>query len=274
MEMAVKIGGSLDRLADVRPLDEEQYPGPLFVQEPIRLATGRISPATAAAAEQQCITWLYEDLVPGINPVNCRVVVSEHEHRFASIDEPGGVYCKVVWQDVATTRDQFKAAWDSHRLANRERYTHTLMLTGADKWSMGTSKFSSGTSKFSSGTDKWSLGTDKSSLGTSKYALGIDKRSLGTNNASKKYRKQTVPKGNPPAVLKLLRNSFSHEELRMAFDEGKKSAGGFSESPLHRPPQNLHDLFRLESAPDAFKGNQFNALRFKELQKLFNDESK
>ena len=61
----------------------------------------------------------------------------------------------------------------------------------------------------------------------------------------------------------------------MAFDEKKKSPGKFSKSPTRRPPRSLHDLLNLESAPDASQGQPIqSAQRFKQLQKLFNDESK
>ena len=62
---------------------------------------------------------------------------------------------------------------------------------------------------------------------------------------------------------------------RVAFDEKKKSPGKFSKSPTRRPPRSLHDLLNLESAPDASQGQPIqSAQRFKQLQKLFNDESK
>ena len=82
-----------------------------------------------------------------------------------------------------------------------------------------------------------------------------------------------LPHGNLPALVKMLRTSFSDEQLRVVFN--RKSAGRFSsEFPSSRAPTSLHHLCNQESSPAAFKGFRCNELRFKGLQQLYNDQSK
>jgi len=135
------------------------------------------------------------------------------------------------------------------------------------------SKYHKCTSKCHKCTSKFDLGTDKKSLGTDKHSLGMNKAmgpAVGT-----KYRKETLPRGNLPAILKMLRKSFSNEQLRVVFNEKKRTAGAFSsEFPSSRAPTSLHHLCNQESSPATFKGFRFNVLRFKGLQKVYNDESK
>ena len=134
------------------------------------------------------------------------------------------------------------------------------------------SKYHKCTSKCHKCTSKFDLGTDKKSLGTDKHSLGMNKAmgpAVGT-----KYRKETLPRGNLPAILKMLRKSFSNEELHVVFNEKNKSAGVFSEFPSSGSSSSLHHLCNQESSPDTFKGVRFRSERFKGLQKVFNDESK
>ena len=148
----------------------------------------------------------------------------------------------------------------------------------SSKYHKCTSKCHKCTSKFDLGTDKKSLGTDKKSLGIDKQTLGTGKLGMGTNKAmgpavGTKYNQSTLPHGNQPALLKMLRKSFTDEQLRVVFD--KKTAGTFSsEFPSSRAPTRLHPLCNQESSPALFRGFRCNSSRFKVLQQLYKDQSK
>jgi len=296
---AVKVGGSLGRLIEVRPASPRQYPPELYEDIIIHAVSSLPNAETGAKAEQAAIG------APGVQTVNKKQKVSAHEHNGADAEALGStLYMKVVRRDVANSKAAFRSAWRQHKASNPDKYRCTLrqnhmteFILGTDKFSLGTDKFSLGTDKFSLGTDmhslgtdtyslgtdkvslgtdKFSLGTDKFSLGTDMKSLGTDKVSLGTNNAmgpaaGTKYRKETLPRGNLPAILKMLRKSFSNEELHVVFNEKNKSAGVF---PSSGSSSSLHHLCNQESSPETFKGVRFRSERFKGLQKVFNDESK
>ena len=194
--------------------------------------------------------------------------------------------------DLKTSKWDLKTSKYDLKTSKYDLKTSKLDL-GTDKKSQGTDKKSQGTDKTSQGTDKKSLGLDKKSLGLDQQSLGLDKQSLridkkslgtgklgmGTNKAigpavGAKYNKSTsLPHGNLPALVKMLRTSFSDEQLRVVFN--RKSAGRFSsEFPSSRAPTSLHHLCNQESSPAAFKGFRCNPLRFKGLQQLYNDQSK
>ena len=196
----------------------------------------------------------------GVRSVNTRRKVSKHEHKGADIEPLGSaVYVKVVRLGVANSKDAFDSAWDQHKASNPHKYECTLRKNHTTKWDLG--------------LDKHTLGIDKQTLGTGKLGMGTNKAmgpAVGT-----KYHKSTLPHGNPPALLKMLRKSFSNEQLRVVFNEKKRTAGAFSsEFPSSRAPTSLHHLCNQESSPATFKGFRFNVLRFKGLQKVYNDESK
>jgi hypothetical protein len=257
---AVKVGGCLGRLIEVRPATAWQYPPELFEAIIIHAVSSLPNAETGAKAEQAAIG------APGVQTVNKRRKVSAHEHNGADAEALGStLYMKVVRRDVANSKAAFRSAWRQHKASNPDKYRCTLRENHMTEYNLG--------------TDMYSLGTDMYSLGTDKYSLGTDKVSLGTNMVrgpavGTKYRKETLPRGNLPAIMKMLRKSFSNEELHVVFNEKNKSAGVFSEFPSSGSSSSLHHLCNQESSPDTFKGVRFHSKRFKGLQKVFNDESK
>jgi hypothetical protein len=260
---AVKVGGCLGRLIEVRPATAWQYPPELFEAIIIHAVSSLPNAETGAKAEQAAIG------APGVQTVNKRRKVSAHEHNGADAEALGStLYMKVVRRDVANSKAAFRSAWRQHKASNPDKYRCTLRENhmteynlgtdmyslGTDMYSLGTDMYSVGADMYSVGADMYSLGTDMYSLGTDKYSLGTDKVSLGTNMVrgpavGTKYRKETLPRGNLPAIMKMLRKSFSNEELHVVFNEKNKSAGVFSEFPSSGSSSSLHHLCNQESSP-------------------------
>ena len=256
---AVKPGGCLSWLILERPNDERQYPRELFMTNIIQAVTYLPDAETGAMAEEAAIG------AYGVRSVNTRRKVSKHEHKGADIEPLGSaIYVKVVRLGVANSKDAFDSAWDQHKASNPHKYECSRRKNHTTKCDLGTSKKSLGTDKKSLGIDKQTLGTGKLGMGTNK-AMGP---AVGT-----KYNQSTLPHGNQPALLKMLRKSFTDEQLRVVFD--KKTAGTFSsEFPSSRAPTRLHPLCNQESSPALFRGFRCNSSRFKVLQQLYKDQSK
>jgi hypothetical protein len=291
---AVKAGGCLTRRILERPNDPLQYPSELYEDTIIQAVTHLPDAKTGAKAEEAAIGAY-------ARTVNTRRKVSKNEHKGADTEPLGSaLYVKVVRLIVANSKDTFDPAWEQHKASNPHKYECTLRKNHTTKWDLKTSKYDLKTSKYDLKTSKLDLGTDKKSLGLDKQSLGLDQQSLGldkqslridkkslgtgklgmgTNKAigpavGAKYNKSTsLPHGNLPALVKMLRTSFSDEQLRVVFN--RKSAGRFSsEFPSSRAPTSLHHLCNQESSPAAFKGFRCNGSRFKGLQQLYNDQSK
>ena len=270
---AVKAGGCLTRRLLERPNDPLQYPSELYEDTIIQAVTHLPDAKTGAKAEEAAIGAY-------ARTVNTRRKVSKNEHKGADTEPLGSaLYVKVVRLIVANSKDTFGPAWDQHKASNPDKYECTLRKNHTTKFDLGTDKRSQGLDKQSLGLDQQSLGLDKQSLRIDKKSLGTGKLGMGTNKAigpavGAKYNKSTsLPHGNLPALVKMLRTSFSDEQLRVVFN--RKSAGRFSsEFPSSRAPTSLHHLCNQESSPAAFKGFRCNELRFKGLQQLYNDQSK
>ena len=114
----------------------------------------------------------------GCNLVNTRQKVSENEHKGANFEVDGSCLylTKVVRTTVATTKSEFKVAWDAYKLMHPEVFACTLRASGTTAYDLKTDAHSLGTSKYSAMMDAHSLRTSKYSLGTSKYSAGTDMR--------------------------------------------------------------------------------------------------
>ena len=242
---AVKAGGCLTRRILERPNDPLQYPSELYEDTIIQAVTHLPDAKTGAKAEEAAIGAY-------ARTVNTRRKVSKNEHKGADTEPLGSaVYVKVVRLIVANSKDTFGPAWDQHKASNPHKYECTLRKNHTTKWDLNTSKYDLKTSKLDLGTNK---------------AIGP---AVGA-----KYNKSTsLPHGNLPALVKMLRTSFSDEQLRVVFN--RKSAGRFSsEFPSSRAPTRLHPLCNQESSPALFRGFRCNSSRFKVLQQLYKDQSK
>jgi hypothetical protein len=249
---AVKAGGCLTRRILERPNDPLQYPSELYEDTIIQAVTHLPDAKTGAKAEEAAIGAY-------ARTVNTRRKVSKNEHKGADTEPLGSaVYVKVVRLIVANSKDTFDPAWDQHKASNPHKYECTLRKNHTTKWDLG--------------LDKHTLRIDKKSLGTGKLGMGTNK-AIGPAVGAKYNKSTSLPHGNLPALVKMLRTSFSDEQLRVVFN--RKSAGRFSsEFPSSRAPTSLHHLCNQESSPAAFKGFRCNELRFKGLQQLYNDQSK
>ena len=114
---AVKVGGCLGRLIEVRPASPRQYPPELYEDIIIHAVSSLPNAETGAKAEQAAIG------APGVQTVNKRRKVSAHEHNGADAEALGStLYMKVVRRDVANSKAAFRSAWRQHKASNPDKY--------------------------------------------------------------------------------------------------------------------------------------------------------
>ena len=122
---------------------------------------------------------------------------------------------------------------------------------------------------YSQGMDAFSQGTDAFSLGTSKASKGITKSQLGTVKPHRNKKGPEALPRDPAKVLKLLRESFSDDQLSNVLGT-QRSAGAFNGCE-NKPPTSLYHLCNGMSASSTFKGLRcFTPKRFEAIKELFN----
>ena len=118
-------------------------------------------------------------------------------------------------------------------------------------------------------TSAYSQKTDAFSKGTSKASKGITKSQLGTVKPHRNKKGPEALPRDPAKVLKLLRESFSDDQLSNVLGT-QRSAGAFNGCE-NKPPTNLYRLCNGMSAPSTFKGLRcFTPKRFEAIKELFN----
>ena len=105
---------------------------------------------------------------------------------------------------------------------------------------------------YSQGMDAFSQGTDAFSLGTSKASKGITKSQLGTVKPHRNKKGPEALPRDPAKVLKLLRESFSDDQLSKVLGT-QRGAGGFKNCE-NKLPTSLYRLYNGISAAVNLQG--------------------